>query len=169
MTATYKSAGQKRLKFRVTFSDGSTSEGQAPFDILSVAPSVTTKTFQTTSDFAIPIFSTTGAHAGIIANVALSQRNRGTGRITKPLIVVEGYDISGVALLLQDAYRYEDFIGAINATNEQGYNFNQALDNVANYDLIFLDFVNGTDDIVRNARAFQQALAEINTRKAQAG
>ncbi len=40
---------------------------------------------------------------------------------------------------------------------------------LANYDIVFLDYNNGTDDIVRNAALLQEVIAWVNTKKAAAG
>ncbi len=46
-----------------------------------------------------------------------------------------------------------------------GYNFNQQLDNVGNYDIVFLDYNNGSDDIVRNAALLQEVITLVNAEK----
>ena len=42
------------------------------------------------------------------------------------------------------------------------------LDNISSYDLVFIDYNNGTDDIKRNEILFQNVVYEVNKQKAQA-
>ena len=38
------------------------------------------------------------------------------------------------------AFGYNDFIIGINLTTDDGYDFNQQLDNVAGYDLVYIEY-----------------------------
>jgi hypothetical protein len=88
--------------------------------------------------------------------------------IVKPLIVAEGYDVSSVAPLLQKNYTLNDFINDINVSFISSGNFLNSID-IANYDIIFLDYNNGTDDIIRNAALLQDVITLVNQQKALAG
>jgi hypothetical protein len=114
-------------------------------------------------------------HAGGRVTYQLSQFNN-TGRIRKPLIVLEGFDVSKVAPSFQPNFDFSQFIPLLNPENLQGsdnpsYDFNKGLDDdlngmgLAGYDLIFLDYTNGTSDIRHNATLFQILLRRINTIK----
>jgi hypothetical protein len=105
-----------------------------------------------------------GVHSGAIVTVNYSNLNN-TNTLRKPLIVVEGYDVSRRASRLQDNYSFRDFIAGINAPFDAGYDFNDALDNTAGYDLVFIDFRDGADDIVRNAAIVQEVINRVNANK----
>lgn len=85
-----------------------------------------------------------------------------TGHIRKPLIVVEGFDP-------MNEFNYNYFVDFVS----QDINFdffspitlNFDLDNINEYDLIFVNFTNGTDYIQRNAFLLQAIIEEVNTRK----
>lgn len=80
---------------------------------------------------------------------------------------MEGYDASRVAPKFKKPL---DYIEIWKLLNEQpgSYDFMGNLDDIAGYDLVFLDFNDGTDDILRNVLVFQQALKWINDEKAKA-
>ncbi|MFN4008295.1 MAG: T9SS type A sorting domain-containing protein [Chitinophagaceae bacterium] len=105
-----------------------------------------------------------GVHSGATIWVNFSNLNR-TNTLRKPLIVVEGYDVSTVAPNLQWNYWIGDFIQAISTEPGNTYDFNGALDDVAGYDLVFIDFNDGADDIVRNAAIVQEVINRVNANK----
>lgn len=168
ISRTFTSTGTKRIKVRLTPTSGSVVESQFDVQVLRLDVCAGCR-------FDIPYsnlksFAATSSHSGGIAFIRYSVNNT-TGRIKKPLIVAEGYDVSSVAPLLQLNYSYGDFLDAINklgGANPTSYDFNQALDNTASYDLVFIDYANGTDDIRRNAALVQDVIRWVNSQK-QAG
>ncbi len=118
-----------------------------------------------------------GIHSGCTLQIRLSQNNTlvqpaGSVRLRKPLIVVEGFDAYKRGSLLFDLplignANLDRFLGLGlfgGIGTARGYDLNNNLDS-ANYDLIYVDYVNGTDDIVRNARMFEDVLRWVNARK----
>ena len=65
-------------------------------------------------------------------------------------------------------YTYKNFVLNLDGSLP-AYDFNEQLDDVAGYDLVFIDYNNGTDDIVRNANLFKSVLAWVNSEKALGG
>lgn len=112
-------------------------------------------------DFTVP--AQAGVHAGCKVYV---RRSIGTpaNQILKPFIVVEGLDINSALPKEVDNYQVNRFIDEI--SNLVGYNFSQQLDNVANYDLIFVDWGNGVGDIPGNAVALEAVIDWVNQQKA---
>jgi len=110
--------------------------------------------------------------------VAYAEGNN-TGTIRKPLIVIEGYDpftvlkangISRVADYDYNTFVRSNIFGGINI----GYtdfitglrvNFNDQLSEVGQYDLIFLNFDNGTDFMQRNAYLVERLIQWVNDTK----
>lgn len=97
-------------------------------------------------------------------------------QLTKPLIVVEGYDpYFAAGSLTEDKngvrhnYSISDFLDDIGFATDGAstpvFNFGNSLDNTANYDIVFVDFTNGTDDIRRNAEVFKRVLRWVNSTK----
>ncbi len=126
-----------------------------------------------------------GEHYGCRLQIRLSQNNRlaqpdGNVRLRKPLIVVEGYDPhthNPLIINLSGNTDLFDFLGVNRAGNpvfggiEWGnqifpnpFNLNDQLD-IADYDLIYVDYNDGTDDITRNAKLFQEVIRWVNARK----
>jgi hypothetical protein len=165
IAAAYTAVGAYTLKIKLTFTDNSTVETYSPFQVTQVAQ-VLAQSFFAGGATSVPFPAVSGVHSGGQVFYQLSVNNS-TGRIRKPLIVVEGYDVSSIAPLLQRNYSYNNFINEF--SNASPYDFNYQLDNVAGYDLIFLDYANGTDDIVRNAALLKEVIVWVNQQKALGG
>jgi hypothetical protein len=114
-------------------------------------------------------FNPTSTHSG--GKVTIVYGGQFRQQITKPLIVVEGYDPSTIAPDVQNNYNVTDFLGSIT----RGYNGSNVRDEFgadnyssatsAAYDLIFIDYNNGTDDIRRNAALFEEVVRYVNQQK----
>jgi hypothetical protein len=89
-----------------------------------------------------------------------------TTRIKKPLIIAKGFDIfSSAPHIAKKRYDMSDLLTGINISFADGYNFNKNLDELAQYDIVLIDYGNGTDDIKRNARLLQAVIRKINSQK----
>lgn len=163
LPVTYTDTGYKRLKIKLICTDNSVYECYAEFNILELNGGSPNARYDV-RDFVQP-FLPTANHSGGTATVRFSRK--GTERlITKPLIIVEGYDVSDVAPFLRATpYNYNEFLRDINR-EPLPYDFNGNLDDVAGYDLIFINYNNGTDDILRNVALFQEVLQWVNNQKA---
>jgi hypothetical protein len=163
-TVNYTDTGYKRWTIKATLNDNSVLQCYADYYVLQVPENQAARfaRWQTTFPGWGIVDPVNGVHSGARVSVNYSVNNF-SGTLRKPLIVVEGYDVSFVAPALQDNYDVEDFIRGIN--EPQGYDFNSQLDNVAGYDLVFIDFNNGADDIVRNAAVVQEVINRVNANK----
>ena len=94
-------------------------------------------------------------------------RDNNTGEIRRPLIVVEGFDPD-------DGFRFNSNGGLVDIINRDINNpdfatnaitLNNDLDDISEYDLIFLNWQNGTDYIQRNAFLLQRVIEIVNDRK----
>ncbi|WP_162303900.1 hypothetical protein [Paracnuella aquatica] len=89
-------------------------------------------------------------------------RNNTTGQIRKPLIVVEGFDMT-------NEYFYRDFADELendfNNRPETPITLNDNLDDIGEYDVIFLNFNNATDFIQRNAFLLEAVIGRVNAEK----
>ncbi len=145
---------------------------ESQFDMRVAGPSAAValrsaaKRTNTASDLVIPISSPVFGYG---ANVTIHYANGHTD-LTNPLIVVEGYDKNRIAPAVQEKnYDLAEFLSDI--TTSPTFNFNDALVNGANggtasqYDIVFIDFYNGTGDILTNAAIFEQVLNEVQQRK----
>lgn len=165
VTVSYADTGYKRWTIKATLSDNSVMQCYSDYRVLKAA-SVAAR-FQTPQS-TVPAWgfvnAVAGVHSGATIWVNYSNRNR-TNTLRKPLIVVEGYDVSTIAPSLQFNYWIRDFIAAINEPFDAGYDFNNQLDDIAGYDLVFVDFDDGADDIVRNAAIVQEIINRVNANK----
>ncbi len=197
VSASYTTAGTKRVKVRVTYTnsifepaakDGSGSKVGPPptgyvsyeshfdLEVLEAAP-VGGAARYTTDSLARTFFpAVMGVHSGGKVYVRFGGAPGSRTQITKPLIVVEGYDPSSIAPEVQDNYSIQSFLNAIAArpfnTGRTLFNsledYNPVTDSygVNGYDIIFIDFNNGTDDIRRNAALFEEVVRWVNQVKA---
>ncbi|WP_310394078.1 T9SS type A sorting domain-containing protein [Hymenobacter sp.] len=193
LAASYSTAGTKRVKVRVTYtiplvvSSSSTKAGgavtqaapapnnpyatyESHFDLEVLAPATNGGAARYANDgFTYSIPPRPGLHSGALVSVRLGGALNARTQITKPLIVAEGYDPSSIAPEVQSNIEIRDFLADI-ATNSfsTGTNlFNALQDQFGQngYDIIYIDYNNGTDDIRRNAALFEEVVRWVNNQK----
>ncbi|HEU5366051.1 MAG TPA: hypothetical protein VFU62_10985 [Hanamia sp.] len=142
ITVNYTDTGVKQLKIKLVLSDATTSECYSNFYVANVNQ---TQVYDANSyDLKQPFYADANQSGG---NVYVRYSRKGTERtITKPLIIVEGYDINHVAPDIIENYSYKNFVNEID-NETPPFDFNGHLDDIAGYDLIFVDYNDGTDDI----------------------
>ena len=188
LATSYSTAGTKRVKVRAVFSTkvlepigtqkGDTrNKAQRPsfptsiafeshfdFQVRAVVAASRYGDNGGTSGYLKPTGSPYGAYYSI-------RYGRGHGaNVVKPFVVVEQYNIAGVAPHLIDCNNpnntVDSFMDKINGVALQsGVTFNESLE-AAGYDLVYIDFERNTGDITINARVFERVMQEVNTRKA---
>lgn len=183
LSGVYSSIGNKQLIYKITFSDASVAQcyNNVYVPFLPSSGSARYAGAPTTSTGAdIPdviLESPTDAHSGVDLFIRRSVSNTaGTNanpQFRKPLIIVEGLDLSSATSLLGNGYNYNDFRDEIRdglrTSFTSGTNplqpFDQYLDDVAGYDLIFVNWHNGVDDILRNVLALRDVINFVNSHK----
>ena len=171
-TKTYTDTGYKRWKIKLTCTDNSSYQCYAPFYVKEVvinnniAGRYGDNPDLVEQDFPAVPGPGSFAHSGGKVTVWFSKK--GIERtLNKPFIIVEGYDASDVAPSLKDRLDYKSLLFLLR--EQPGtYDFVSDLDDLAGYDLVFLDFKNGTDNILRNVALFKEVLGWVNTQKASA-
>ncbi len=164
VTINYTDTGYKRWTIKVTLNDATVRQCYSNYYVQQ-ASSVGSR-FSTASAV-VPSWGTvspTSSYCGATVSVVYSSKSY-TGTLRKPLIVVEGYDVSNILPDLQSNYNVSYFIDALDDAIVPGWNFNDQLDDIAGYDLVFIDFNDGTDDIIRNAAVVQEVINRVNTNK----
>jgi hypothetical protein len=101
--------------------------------------------------------------------IRFSKKRLGTAlsnKIVKPFIVVEGYDIHDIAPhLAEENYNINKLIKEWeNLFQTTTYNFSGELDDIAGYDLIFIDYYTMAE-IQKNARMLENVINWVNTNK----
>ncbi len=189
LAATYPSSGTKRVKVRFAYLDSPVPDPATGNTGARPASAITLETRMAWFDLTVwaqpPVarygssadFDTLfnavanpdyyASHLGATVNVRFGV---GHTRITKPFIVVEGYNTSRLAPhLVGENNRNNDVNAFLRELNRAApYDFNDNLQQ-AGYDLIYIDFTEGTDDIRRNALVFEEVLKWANGWKQRVG
>ncbi|MTI25045.1 choice-of-anchor Q domain-containing protein, partial [Fulvivirga kasyanovii] len=193
-TVNYSSEGTKTLKFKTRFTDGSTWYSHSNFRVLSASSAMPALRFDGTGDHTYifprsadaqcpePGFPDPEAWEGSFSGATVTveygnpRANTNPGcnpEFIRPLIVVEGYDPSKFSAFEITNWDYEDIAinilsrgvnGNLNILLSTGNTFNEELE-AAGYDLIFVDFKDGTGDIIRNAYLLENVIRWVNAHK----
>jgi pimeloyl-ACP methyl ester carboxylesterase len=158
----YTSGGEKEMKVKFVYSGGPTLYSHARLYV-DYTPPLAQYRFKS-SDTSTQLI-TGAAWQGATATGHVTIETAGTdGVLDKPLIVVEGFDPFG-------SFDYNDLIedensGGINRIiNEAtGLTLNQAIEDEG-YDLVFINYLNGTDFIQRNAQMVEAVVEWVNNNK----
>ncbi len=168
ISVSYADTGFKKWTIKITLNDNSVLQCYNGYNVLKT--SNTSSRYQA-DESEVPtgwgnINAVTGVRTAATVWVNYSSNNF-TGTLRKPLIVVEGYDISFIAPSLQPGnYDINYFINVqLPEANIPGWDFNGRLDDIAGYDLVFVDFADGAADIVLNAGAVQEVINRVNANK----
>lgn len=114
------------------------------------------------SDDAIAFDPVTGVHSGGVVFVKYSTGNSAQ-TLRKPLIVAEGFDPSSVLTFILNNSINNFYWDTYNLILDDGNRFWNTL--ISEYDIVFLDYNNGVDDIFRNARLLEQVIEWANAQK----
>lgn len=166
VNAVYTSDGIKELKLKLTLSDG---EQLTAHSFIYA----NTQKYCQSSDSDIPDekWTKTTNYNGTTVSAGITVKySPGHSSITKPFILVEGFD----PWRLQSILQKNDEADA-NTTPETGFTtFNGAYEVLTsyfkdNFDIIYIDWYNSEADIRANAQLLEEIILEINLRKAQTG
>jgi hypothetical protein len=160
----YTDTGMKRWTIKATLSDSSVWQCYSEYYVARPASASRYGDFSPTLPSWGIISPVGGVHSGGRAYVHYSSKSR-TNTLRKPLIIVEGYDVSFRVPGLQSNYSVYDFVASLDDANSTGWDFNEELDEIAGYDLVFIDFNDGADNIVRNAAVVQAVINAVNANK----
>ncbi|PJE47939.1 MAG: hypothetical protein CUR34_00205 [Sediminibacterium sp.] len=173
VSAAYADTGYYRWTIKATLSNNTVLQCYADYYVVHIPPptnNITTYSYNPggVNGPTIPTWGIIAAipnvHSGGTIHIVYSNKNR-TNTLRKPLIVVENMDAYNLAPQVQARpFGIENFINALDEPRNQ-YDFNSQLDDVAGYDLVFINFNDGMDGIVRNAAVVQEAINRVNTNK----
>ncbi len=144
----FTSYGEKEISIRATYSDGKTLESHSRIRIVPVLPVKSAPK----ADVTIPI-DPTSEHSGGRVQIKYAQFNK-KGKLIKPLIIADESDISKI--ILEDKEIDLNYL----FDNEM----KDAMETINKlYDIVYIDNNDGFDDILRNAKLFEEAIQKINT------
>jgi hypothetical protein len=160
----YAQAGLKTLKYRFVFTNNTTKEGHSFLEVKN-PPKQDLQRYSTSWDEEI-------RHPNGIAYIVYSSQNP-QKRMRKPFIIAEGFDQAQIAPLLKKRGNYDlkQFLKQIRVKVEDNLNPNTTwldglIDDIGGYDLVFLDYKDGTADITGvNVPFFQYVLTEVKRQK----
>lgn len=144
--------GEYDITFRVTFSNGKTMESHS---IITV-PQEKADPEKAKDNYGIATLGTINAdysqYGGAI-QVKYMKNSPAKGKLVRPLIIVEDMDLSALSSKLK-----MDLSGLLS----QGGGIGDAIDQLSQlYDIIYVDFNDGLDDLLRNAEMLHKALVMI--------
>ena len=164
---TFSSEGQKTIYFRLTYTDGSSYTSHTNVIVGPVTSSFRTGSYSNIDSVSIAASS---LHSGGKIQISYASSNT-SGQLKKPLIVAEGFDAYGIMPGLPNS-DIHGFLKLKNIDNDYGtinlnYSGGNLLNNIdlSQYDIVYLDYNNGTDDIRRNAKLFEEVINWVNTHK----
>jgi len=159
LSITYTTFGKKVIRIAFTFSDGKKLYSQFKL----VVDAQIQKSPADYSDLVQPFNPVAGMHSGGTVYVKYAISNTAK-RLKRPLIVAEGFDPSCLVTTVPNM-SIDAFLRKLSVVYlENGQNFYTAL--LSNYDIVYLDYTNGVDDIFRNARLLEDVIAWVNGQKA---
>ena len=155
--ASFANSGEVIVKVKFTFSNGTSLYNQ--FKIYVEVP-------HSQLPMAYPSLQfppNPGVHSGGNVSWRLSSNN-GTGKILHPLIIVEGFD--PMAVLSNKNQTINNLINEISivGVDSSNYSFLTNLNN-SNFDIVYLDYNDGIDDILRNAKLLEEVIGWVNNQK----
>ncbi len=168
-TATYNSGGVKNVTYEVTFTDYTVLTSHSKIYIEVVAEDYYTpgggdysEQFHARTDVNLVANTSNGTKRATL-QIRLSN-NHANDDILKPLIVVEGIDFWRITG--SPDFTVNDFLGE-NLNKSLFPNYDKLRDaiDIAGYDIIFVNFDEGTAALEDNAQLVQQAITWVNTYK----
>ena len=151
----YATDGLKMVTLRIQ-QVGSGRWYRSHFPLAITTPQETQIAFEIPELESVFFLSESGIHSGGFLQYKLSPHNH-TGKFRKPLFIVEGFDV--YPTIISDTAENHNLLDVFYDEAD----LNRILD--SGYDIAYLDYADGMDDIRRNAALFQEALRYINTHK----
>ena len=171
-SVSYATAGPKDVRVRVGYTDGSTWESH----LLVVSPApLPAARYSGTAAANFPVSLTSdrdypqgsGQFASALITIGYNGQDKAPpdpAVLDKPLIVVKGFDVQGFFPGIIPRSTYQIFAASIaNPNTNQGILSDGA--DLDGYDLVYVDFDNGTDYIQRNAYLLERVIRWVNQNK----
>jgi len=155
LSHTFSSSGEKTITYRITYSDGTSYLSKTKIYISEPQTQL-----RAGGGEPVPLDKRNGIHSGGELEIRYASDNT-SQTLKKPLIIAGPFDMSSILTL----------------TNFSGYDLEKILKEVPDiekaidwlsYDIVYLHYNDGLDDIFRNAALFKEAIQWVNKEKAKA-
>ena len=156
---TFSSSGIKDIYFRIIYTDNSTYTVRTKIAVAEETPPELRASAEITIE-------STSNHSGGKIQIRYAFDNN-SGKIRKPLIIAEGFDPGpligreGMDISTLSSYNSNNQMSQLTVGAPDIWNKIQS----ENYDIVYLDYNDGVDDIRRNARLFQEVIEYVNANK----
>lgn len=168
--ANYPDTGIKEIKYRLNLAGGGQLYSHSKIHISAsiVDGSMATRGGPRPNPEVIPV-TATNAFAGVYAEGYMTIRyaNPSLG-LRNPLIVVEGFD-NGHITSPEAEFGENNSVTFLNSISKESSDLKNLLVTVPQYDIIYVDYKIGTDNIKRNAQLLKQVIRQVNSMKADNG
>ncbi len=165
-TVSYTTGGEKEIKVKCTYSNGSVEYSHSKIVLNHVTQGVNPLARFDGSGATETIITGDPWNGSSASGRVTVELAPGHTQLTKPLIIIEGFDPD-------DSFDYLDLINdqgpgglniRISQPGEPFLTLNQAIED-EDYDLVFVDYVNSTDFIQRNAFMVEEVIRWVNNQK----
>jgi len=153
---TFSSIGIKDIYFRITYTDNTTYTCRSKISIANELP-VTLRS----ADDSLTI-SNPSQHSGGKIQIQYATNNT-SRKLIRPLIIAEGFDPSKVLGGRGLDIDYITEFGLLGSLNNGNPNIWNSIRNT--FDIVYLDYEDGLDDIRKNAKLFQEVIEYVNNNK----
>lgn len=171
---TYSSEGEKTFKVLVRYTDGSTVENHCPIYVNNFGPSSPVARYDG-NNILEEEFNATNEAGGALVTIEYAGNDQ---VLDKPFIVVEGFDAWRIIDPNDpdENFSFNDFIGQTGRGEGPGeINIDVDIDRLGqtindfleenDYDLVFVDYEDGTAAIERNAEMVENVIRWVNNQK----
>ncbi|MGI8583764.1 MAG: T9SS type A sorting domain-containing protein [Chitinophagaceae bacterium] len=168
----YADTGIKVWNYRLRFSNGQYlySHSQVKIKNAIVETGCAGCRFGNTPREVLPQFTADEAFQGAVARgfVTIQYRDPDLG-LRRPLIVVEGFDAGHITSpeLRFGSNTIVDFYNNVNFNNSSSADLDNVIRNFPEYDIIYVDWRNGTDFLQRNGLLLETIIRWVNNNKEQ--
>lgn len=163
---TYNTKGFYNLNIKIVYTDGTTRYSHTKLVVYDSPLTLASRYGTAFTPATTESVTASKAYLSVLGQGDITidfAKNNTTGQIRKPLIVVEGFDPDG-GFTYSGRGGYLDYLN-FDQNSRTTITLNNGLDDINEYDLIFLNFANGTDYIQRNAYLMETVIQIVNTRK----
>ncbi len=175
LSVSYTGTGHKEWKYKLTLNGTTTLYSHSYMDIQTSGSAgggqYRPMSPQGTEDFTVIPFTASKSYLGGTAKGYATIKYANPDQIIrKPLIVAEGFD-PGIILAPEEKFGYTSLVGFLEDINKSLSNNLESLLNgtPSQYDIIYVDWRNGTDYLQRNAYLLETIIQWVNNNKQPLG